>query len=130
MLPSSAAASSLSWTDTRRPAPSGFGLRIRTSPCGGFSGLVQLGGDSEKTQNTLEGLDVPSGRGTPGVSQEDLGDVWRDGRLGCFTEPAADATRISGANKTFTRVLHQMEALHHHVVVCRLVFFLIVFLLG
>lgn len=53
-----------------------FGHLIRASPCGGFSGHVHLGGDSEQTQNTLGGLDIPSGLGTPRDSQEELGDVW------------------------------------------------------
>lgn len=30
----------------------------------------------EETQNTLEGLDIPSGLGTPREPQEEVGDVW------------------------------------------------------
>lgn len=87
-----------------------FGRLIRTSPCGGFSGHVQLGGDSEQTQNTLGGLKIPSGLGAPRDSREEPGDAWDTFLSLLLTGPGLTPLH------PFIHDRHQMEAPHHQFV--------------
>lgn len=56
-----------------------------------FSKHVKLGGDCEQTQNTLEGLYVPSGLGTPRDSPRTAGG-WEEGTLMYVVKAAATTT--------------------------------------
>ena len=73
----------------------------RTPPCGGVSGMSNREETSGPTQDTLEGLYLSAGLGTPRDSPGRAGGSgWGEGRLGFSVEAAAPATWTRMKRKT------------------------------